>query len=73
MAGRQTLNFEELVGRANMLIVQGYELCERAGDCLEHNDFAGFVQNMRAASAMHGKVAVLFDSLANACERFRVS
>lgn len=69
MADRRTLNFEELVGQANQLIVQGYEASEDAADCLDRNDFAGFVLNMRAASAMHGKVAVLFESLAAACER----
>ncbi len=67
------VEFEKLAGDANEMIVQAYDLTTRALDHWARHEFADFVRLMRQAVANHGKVAVIYDSMANECERLTLS
>jgi hypothetical protein len=64
---------EQVAENAAQLIVEACELCDRARDAWDHRDHLAFVELMREAAAKHGSVAVLYDVIANECERSMLS
>lgn len=75
MASNETV--EEAFGHgleeASDLIVEAFELFERANACIERRDYRGFADMMHAAAKKHGAMAVLYDGLANIGYRLTLS